>query len=134
MAKATASSDAVRPSPAQPSAPLTDAVVQPITTPDGDAVELVWTAPAQPLPVRFFVQLLAVDRSGVDEVFTATVEETSAVAFLRGRSGRYAWRVYSLGQDLKHYAASECQRFEVEAIEGRRPKQVASQGEKPDRP
>ncbi len=107
--------------PAQPVAPVdgnTVAVLGPASDGgSGGTVELVWTAPAQAAAVRFFVQLMALDSADTSpvprEVFATTLDETSVVAPLERVPGRYAWRVYSVGRDLKHYAASAWQRFEV---------------------
>jgi hypothetical protein len=68
------------------------------------------------VPVRFFVQLLALDPAGPPrEVFAAYLDETATLAPLARAPGRYAWRVYSVSRDLRHYAASEWQRFQVAA-------------------
>ena len=112
--------------PAQPVAPVDGSTV-PALGPasgetsrggtSGDTVELVWIAPAQAAAVRFFVQLMALDAAGVSagphEVFATYLDETAAVVPLERVPGRYAWRVYSIGRDLKHYAASGWERFQV---------------------
>lgn len=103
------------PSPAQPSAPLDRSTVHAVPGPAGASVELVWIAPAQSPAVRFFVQLLALDEAGPHEVFATTVDDTSLLASVQHAPGHYAWRVYSIGASLKHYAASDWQRFDVEA-------------------
>ncbi len=108
--------------PAQPAAPV-DGNTVPALGPasggtSGGTVELVWTAPAQAAPVRFFVQLMALDPAddapaGPREVFATTLDETAVVVPLERVPGRYAWRVYSVGRDLKHYAASAWERFQA---------------------
>lgn len=105
---------------AQPVAPADGSTVPALAgePPDAaDAVELVWVAPAQAVPVRFFVQLLALDAAGTHEVFGAYLDETATLAPLERVPGRYAWRVYAVARDLRHYAASEWQRFQVGALE-----------------
>ena len=110
------SDDAGAPIAAQPAAPV-DGDTVPILQggePDG-TVELVWIAPTQATPVQFFVQLFALGDAGPREVFSATLRETSTLAPVQMAPGRYAWRVYSIGQDFKHYAASDWERFKVRA-------------------
>jgi hypothetical protein len=106
------------PTPAQPVAPAGGGTVSGLeaATDSGGNIELVWAAPAQASPVRFFVQLLALDPAGPPrEVFAAYLDETATLAPLERAPGRYAWRVYSVSRDLRHYAASEWQRFQVAA-------------------
>ena len=77
-------------------------------------VELVWTAPEQASAVRFFVQVMALDGSAaMREEFATELDETAVLASLGPAPGRYAWRVYSIARDGRHYAASEWARFEV---------------------
>ena len=76
-------------------------------------VELVWVSPAQSVPVRFFVQLLALDPIEPREVFATYLDETATLATLDRVPGRYAWRVYAVGRNLAHYAASEWNQFQV---------------------
>ncbi len=112
------------PAPADAGHPIEAA--QPVAPADGDAipvaagapgvtgrVELVWVSPAQPVPVRFFVQLLALDSVEPREVFAAYLDETATLATLDQVPGRYAWRVYAVGRTLGHYAASEWSQFQV---------------------
>jgi len=104
---------------AQPVAPADGSLVPALAGAPGDAdtVELVWVAAAQAVAVRFFVQLLALDAAGPHEVFATYLDETATLASLERVPGRYAWRVYAVSRDLKHYAASEWQRFQVGAPE-----------------
>ena len=108
--------DAGRPiEAAQPVAPADGDVVPAVASAPGAApmVELVWVSPAQPVPVRFFVQLLALDPIEPREVFATYLDETATLATLDQVPGRYAWRVYAVGRNLGHYAASEWNQFEV---------------------
>lgn len=94
-----------------------------VTPADGDVipamagtpgtVELVWVSPAQPVPVRFFVQLLALDPVAPHEVFATYLDETATLAMLDRVPGRYAWRVYAIGRNLGHYAPSEWSLFQI---------------------
>ena len=104
------------PRPAQPSAPLDGSTVPAVPAPMGASVELIWIAPAQALKVQFFVQLMALDEAGSREVFATTVDSTSLLApVVQHVPGHYAWRVYSVELSPKHYAASDWNRFDVEA-------------------
>ena len=96
-------------------APADGDVIHVVASAPGTAgmVELVWVSPAQPVPVRFFVQLLALDPIEPREVFATTLDETATLATLDRVPGRYAWRVYAVGRNLGHYAASEWNQFQV---------------------
>ena len=100
---------------AQPVAPTDGEVIPVLAGAPGAAgmVELVWVSPAQPVPVRFFVQLLALDPIEPREVFATYLDETATLATLDRVPGRYAWRVYAVGRNLGHYAASEWNQFQV---------------------
>lgn len=104
-----------RPVAARPVAPADGEVVPalPDASGGGSTIELVWVGPAQAVPTRFFVQLLALDTAEPREVFAAYLDETAALAPLSRVPGRYAWRVYAVGRTLGHYAASEWNQFLV---------------------
>ena len=115
-ARARPPADAARPiEAAQPTAPLDGEVIPMLDGASGAAgiVELVWVSPAQPVPVRFFVQLLALDSIEPREVFATFLDETATLATLDRVPGRYAWRVYAVGRSLGHYTASEWNQFQV---------------------
>lgn len=78
-----------------------------------DRVELVWISPAQPVPVRFFVQLLALDSMEPHEVFATYLDETATLAMLDRVPGRYAWRVYAVARNQGRYAPSQWSEFQV---------------------
>lgn len=109
------------PSPADAARPLeaallvapADGDVIPVLAGAANVVELVWTSPAQPVPVRFFVQLLALDSVEPHEVFATYLDETATLAMPDRVPGRYAWRVYAVGRSLAHYAPSEWSQFQV---------------------
>ena len=100
---------------AQPVAPMDGDVLPVLTGASGTAgvVELVWVSPPQPVQVRFFVQLLALDPIEPREVFATYLDETATLATLDRVPGRYAWRVYAVGRNVAHYAASEWNQFQV---------------------
>jgi hypothetical protein len=111
-----APADAARPlEAAQPVAPANGDVIPTLAGAPGVAgtVELVWISPAQPVPVRFFVQLMALDPVEPHEVFATYLDETATLATLDRVPGRYAWRVYAVGRNLGHYAPSEWNQFQV---------------------
>lgn len=104
--------EAEAPVPAGPAAPANGSSVG---RRDGSAtVELVWSAPAQPASVRFFVQLLLLDPAGPRETFATYVDETATLAPLETVPGRYAWRVYTVDRDANHYAPSAWNWFSAE--------------------
>ena len=75
------------------------------------SVEFAWTAPANATPVRFFIELMALDAGEPREAFTAYVDQSALLVPLGQVPGRYAWRVYTIDRDAKHYAASPWSRF-----------------------
>ncbi len=56
-------------------------------------VEFVWTAPAQPAPVRFFLEVVSLDNNIVQDVFAQYVDQTAALVTLPDKSAGYEWRV-----------------------------------------
>ena len=80
---------------------------------DPAGVELVWLAPAQPVPVRFFVQLWALDDAGPREIHSAYLDASATLVTLEQVPGRYAWRVYAVDRDGKRYAPGPWNRFTV---------------------
>ena len=114
--RSPAPADSARPiEAAQPATPMDGDVIPMLAGAPGGAgtVELVWISPAQPVPVRFFVQLLALDPIEPREVFATYLDETATLATLGRVPGRYAWRVYAVGRNVGHYAASEWNQFQV---------------------
>ena len=114
--RSTAPADAGRAiEAAQPVAPADGDVIPALPNAPSTAgvVELVWVSPAQAVPVRFFVQLMALDPIEPREVFATYLDETATLATLDRVPGRYAWRVYAVGRNLGHYAASEWNQFQV---------------------
>jgi len=76
-------------------------------------VELVWTSQLQPEPVRFFVELRAVDASGSREVFSGFADTSSIFVPLADLHGDYAWRVLAIARVAGRYAVSDWQRFSI---------------------
>jgi hypothetical protein len=61
-------------------------------------VELSWAAPAEPLPVDYFVQVLALDKTGARRAFTSFSKQSSVLVSLPRAQSDYAWRVYTVVQ------------------------------------
>ncbi len=107
------------PSQLTPASDLHQAVMQ---TPLGDksvmatpagGVEFVWLAPAQPVPVTFYMEVAAVDGKNTHPVASRYVAETAVVLDLGTTSRDYIWRVYVVDQRRQRYVAAKWQRFSV---------------------
>ena len=100
-----------------PVAPADGSVAAVVKAGQPAIVEMAWTAPAEPAPVRFFLQILSIDADGAGssskEVFAAYLDESATLAPVGAAPGHYAWRVYSVALDLHRYVASDWVRFEV---------------------
>ena len=69
-------------------------------------IELSWAAPAQPVPVDFFVQVLALDTSGAHRVFTSFSKQSAMLVSLPRVPADYAWRIYTIAASVPDYAPS----------------------------
>ena len=74
------------------------------------AAQLVWTAPAEPRPVTYFVELEAQENGQYNELLARYVA-TSAVAVALPDDKVFAWRVYAVAADGSGYAPSAWIRF-----------------------
>ena len=83
--------------------------------PSGGPATLVWTAPAQPGPVRFFVELYALQPSGPVEVAGEFLNLTATLIHLPPDATRFTWRVLTVGTDPPRYAVGPWRDFQVEA-------------------
>lgn len=97
--------------PARPVAPADGATLGQM--PGAPSVEFVWTAPAQGGPVRFFVEVVAIEANRLREVFAGYSERSAVLAALDQLPGDYAWRVFVVGLDTPAFAASAWSRFRV---------------------
>ncbi len=95
----------VAPAPAWP----TDGSAVPLAGPK-PAVQLVWTAPAEPSPVTYFVELQSVESGSFREI-TASYVPTTALAVSLPDDRNFAWRVYAVATDGSAYAPSAWTRF-----------------------
>jgi TPR repeat protein len=75
--------------------------------------ELVWIAPPQPRPVRFFVELLAVEPEGWRELYAGYSPQSAVLVPLDPAVTRYAWRAYTVAEDDDHYVVGDWIRFTV---------------------
>ncbi len=78
-------------------------------------VKLTWSAPAQPIAARFFVEVIALGQGALREVFASYVDQPSAVVRLNATTTDYAWRVDTVGRDVAVYALGPWRRFSVRA-------------------
>ena len=97
--------------PARPTAPAEGATIQ--SKIKAFDVKLAWIAPHEPVPVHFFVEVVAAEQSGHREVFAGYVGDSYAVVTLASTSAEYAWRIYTVGLDDPVYVVSGWQRFSV---------------------
>jgi TPR repeat protein len=101
----TTSSSAATPTliPAVPTGPH---VTSPSATGGSVQVELSWAAPAQAVPVDFFVQVLALDAAGAHRAFTRFSKQSAVLASLPPAPANYAWRVYTVAASVPDYVPS----------------------------
>jgi hypothetical protein len=75
------------------------------------SIQLVWTAPVQPHPVTYFVELRARENGRYSEI-AASYVTTTAVAVTLPDDLRFAWRVYAVAADGSSYVAGPWSLFE----------------------
>ena len=100
--QATVSPVAAKPTLA-PAVPTEPGVVG---TGESVQVELSWAAPAQPVPVDYFVQVLALDTAGAHRVFTSSSKRSAVLASLPRVPADYAWRIYTVAVSVPDYVPS----------------------------
>ncbi len=76
-------------------------------------VELSWAAPAQPMPVEFFVQVLALDMASTRLAYASYLKTTAVAVQLPANPGGYAWRVYTVATSISNYVPSTWSYFSV---------------------
>ncbi len=69
-----------------------------------DAATLVWTAPEQPGPSRFFVEVYALKPAGPLELAGRFVDVTAVRVPLPADATQFTWRVLTVGADPPRYA------------------------------
>jgi hypothetical protein len=98
--------------PVLPTAPANNTVIA--AQSDPLKVKLAWSIPHEPVPVRFFVEVVAIGRDGPHEVFAAYVDQSSVDVALAPATADYAWRVYTVGRNVAAYALSGWERFSLQ--------------------
>jgi hypothetical protein len=78
-------------------------------------VELVWTAAAAPVPVQFFIEVVAFEPDGPRELFAGYHDTSAMLLNLKRASGGYAWRVSVVSAEAAQYSTGEWSRFMVTA-------------------
>ncbi len=69
-------------------------------------VELSWAAPAEPAPVDYFVQVLALDGGGAHHAFGSFLKQSAVLVSLPRAPANYAWRVYTVAASVPDYVPS----------------------------
>lgn len=78
---------------------------------DDGLVEFAWTAPAEPSPVRYFLQVMARDDSSRREIYAAYLDVTATLVRLDRTRHAYAWRVYTVAPRSASYTVSRWSLF-----------------------
>jgi hypothetical protein len=73
--------------------------------------ELVWLAPAETMPVDYFLQVVAKDNDVAHEIYAGYLDVTSALVKLDVGRHAYAWRVYTVSPGTASYTVSSWQHF-----------------------
>lgn len=76
-------------------------------------LELGWTAPAQAFPVTYSIQIVGLNQSVPDIVFSSQSSRSAILARLPARAGQYAWRVYAIAPSINDYAAGQWGYFTI---------------------
>ena len=100
---------------------------------EATAAEIVWSAPEQPVPVRYFVEVVAIEDGGWHDVFTAYSDTPAVLAQLKPGPSTYAWRVYTVARNTLHYAASPWTQFRLQRAGGAPPPQAGGGSPPADR-
>ena len=111
LREASARSAAVSPDAAKPTlvpAVPTGPPAAPVSgTGESVQVELSWAAPAEPVPVDFFVQVLALDTAGAHHpAFTSFLKRSAVLVSLPRAPATYVWRVYTVAASVPDYVPS----------------------------
>ena len=101
----------------EPSAPLAMASLSwPVgdALPDrGIAVPFVWAAPAQPAPVRFYIEVYVLGGAAPRKVAARYVDVSATMVVLPPGAADYAWRVLTVAAGAHRYVASSWADFSV---------------------
>jgi hypothetical protein len=80
---------------------------------EDNVVDLSWVAPAQPVQVSFFVQVIALDAAGARPVFSSYLQQSAVLVRLPSRPAAYAWRVYTVAISESDYIPSAWNYFSL---------------------
>src|SRR5271166_4114901 len=89
-----------------PAVPTGPSVTSVSGTGESVQVELSWAAPAQAVPVDFFVQIFALDTAGTHRVFTSFSKQSAVLVSLPRVPADYAWRIYTVAASVPDYVPS----------------------------
>ena len=89
-----------------PAVPTEPSVTSAADTGKSVQIELSWTAPPEPVPVEFFVQVLALDTGAGHRVFTSFSKQSAVLVSLPRVPSDYAWRIYTVAASVPDYAPS----------------------------
>ena len=108
--QATASPVAAKPSlaaaaPAEPSAASVSGAGQSVQ------VELSWIAPAEPVPVDYFVQVLSLNATGAHRAFAGFSKRSAVLVSLPRAPAAYVWRVDTVAASIPDYVPSAWNSF-----------------------
>jgi hypothetical protein len=96
-----------------PAVPTGTPVASALGTGKSVQVELSWAAPAQPVPVEFFVQVLAMDTDRAHRVFASFSKRSAVLVLLPRVPADYAWRIYTVAAPVHDYAPSAWSYFSI---------------------
>ena len=99
--------------PAIPVAPSAGAIVAP--GPNA-STEIVWIAPGQPQPVRYFLQVVTSDKRPAREVHAGYADATATLAHLDPTTHRYLWRIVTVSPSRADYVASNWIAFSLHGL------------------
>ncbi len=77
-------------------------------------VELVWTAAAQPEPAQYYVELRAVKKADMPEIFSVMTKLSSVYVRLPDDTTEYVWQVTAMARKSEQYVATGWSSFSVE--------------------
>ena len=79
----------------------------------GIPTPFVWSAPAEPTPVRYFLEVFSLGHGPAAQVAAHYVSLSTAVVTLPPGAADYAWRVFAVAPESHLYVVSPWQRFTI---------------------
>ncbi len=80
------------------------------------ATVFVWTAPTQPAPTRFFLQVVTHEAGSQREIHAAYTDLTAALVHLGGDARTYSWRVFTVSPQSRSYVVTAWTQFHTGLI------------------